>query len=287
MMDKTKILLVGAGGFLGCRVARYWATRYRCMSLSHRDLDLSSPDDVCRLLDLYRPDWVVLTAALSNTGYCAAHPDESERVNLWGTVNVARACRQTGARLLYMSSDQVYNTCACGGVLTEEQARTPKGPYAIHKLRAEQEVSFLLPETSVGLRLTWMYDDPGSPLRAGRHLLAQLAGARHSGQPLQMAVHDHRGLTFVWDVVRQLDRCFRLPAGVYNFGCANRLNAYETVWQAVACSWGEDEANRLVVPAQAPFAPQGRNLLMDTGKAAAFGIRFGETLQTLIQHLKP
>lgn len=286
-MEQTKILLIGAGGFLGCRVARYWTGRYRFVALSHRDLDLSSPDEINRQFDLHRPDQVVLTAALSNTGYCAAHPDESEQVNLWGTVNVARACRRTGARLLYMSSDQVYNTCACGQLLTEEQARSPQGPYAIHKLRAEQEVSALLPDTAVGLRLTWMYDDPASTLRAGRHLLIQLAEARQTGQALHLAVHDHRGLTDVWDVVRQLDRCFQLPAGVYNFGCPNRMNAYETVWQAVARSWGEDEARRLVLPAEAPFAPQGRNLLMDPRKAAACGIRFEETLHSLIQHLKP
>lgn len=283
----TRILLIGAGGFLGCRATRYLSSRHHCVGLTHHDLDLSSPDDICRRLEAYRPEWVILTAALSNTGYCAAHPDESERVNLWGTVNVARACRQTGTRLLYMSSDQVYNTCACGPMLTETQATAPQGPYAIHKLRAEQEVSALLPDAAVGLRLTWMYDDPASPLRASRHLLTQLAEARQTGQPLHLAVHDHRGLTDVWDVVRQLENCFSLPAGVYNFGCPNHLNAYETVWQAVAQSWGETEARRLVLPAEAPFAPQGRNLLMDPGKAAAHGIHFDDTLQALIQHLKP
>ena len=59
-MEQTKILLIGAGGFLGFRVARYW---------TGRDLDLSSPDEINRQFDLHRPDQVVLTAALSNTGY--------------------------------------------------------------------------------------------------------------------------------------------------------------------------------------------------------------------------
>ena len=45
-MEQTKILLIGAGGFLGCRVARYWTGRYRFVALSHRDLELSSPDEL-------------------------------------------------------------------------------------------------------------------------------------------------------------------------------------------------------------------------------------------------
>ena len=124
---------------------------------------------------------------------------------LQGPVNVARACREVGARLVYMSSDQVYNACPVGVPLCEEQAVSPRGPYACHKLQAECAIARELPGAAVSLRLTWMYDDPRSPLRAAAHLLRRLAEARRTGHPLRLAVNDHRGLTDVRHVVERMD----------------------------------------------------------------------------------
>lgn len=42
-MEQTKILLIGAGGFLGCRVARYWTGRYRFVALSTATLTFLAP----------------------------------------------------------------------------------------------------------------------------------------------------------------------------------------------------------------------------------------------------
>ena len=282
MTTTTEILLIGADGFLGSRLAAHWGAR--CVALGRSALNLTRPADVTDALRRIRPRCVVLTAALADTGYCAAHPDESERVNLQGPVNVARACREVGARLVYMSSDQVYNACPVGVPLSEEQAVSPRGPYACHKLQAECAIARELPGAAVSLRLTWMYDDPRSPLRAAAHLLRRLAEARRTGHPLRLAVNDHRGLTDVRHVVELMDLALTLPAGVYNFGCTARLNTYQTVHRALVRALGDD-AGAWVKPDAEAFAPAGRNLLMSAAKAEANGICFGDTEENLVKAL--
>ena len=77
---------------------------------------------------------VIHCAALSNTWYCEQHREESHKVNVQGTVRIAKACKLTGAKLVFMSSDQVYNATPLPGLLKEEEVLQPVNIYGQHKL---------------------------------------------------------------------------------------------------------------------------------------------------------
>lgn len=278
-----KWLITGASGFLGVRTAVYYHDRFQVMACSHTELDVSDVVSVQRAFDRFRPEVVFHMAALSDTGFSEQHPDLSEQVNLQGTAVVAEACRQWGCKLVYMSSDQVYNGTAVSGPLPETAGLSPVNVYGRHKWQAEQKVRQILPD-AVGLRLTWMYDLPDSPYRLNRNLLVNLKRAFEQGEPLRVATREIRGVTNVWEVVRRLEACLDLPGGVYNFGCENRLNSYELFLQT-ARLMGLVQPEQWILPDSERFPDHPRNLSMDTACIRSFGIEFPDTLQGIRQAL--
>lgn len=223
---KTTILITGASGFLGSRLAYLLRDRYHLLLPTHNELNISREEAVRAYLEEHRPAAVVHCAALSNTWYCEQHPEESHRVNVQGTVRIAKACKLTGAKLVFMSSDQVYNGTPALGPLPEDAELQPVNVYGNHKLEAEQRALRNLPD-AVGLRLTWMYDLPASSMRLNSNILVNLHKANAEGTVIKAATHEYRGVTYVWDVVRNIERALALPGGIYNFGSGNSRNSYE------------------------------------------------------------
>lgn len=272
-----KLLITGASGFLGIRTAMHYITKCEVVCCGHASLDITQAKTVESLLEIHQPDVVFHLAAISDTGYSEQHPEESEAVNLQGTVNVAKACAQTGSKLIYMSSDQVYNGNTESGLLPEQISLKPENVYGRHKLQAEQEVQQILPD-AVGLRLSWMYDLPDSHYRMNRNLLVNLKTAFENKTIIKAATRETRGITNVWDVVYRLEDCIRLPGGIYNFGSENYRNSYETFLET-ANMMGLEKPESWILPDTERFAEHPRNLSMDTSSIQQFGIQFPDTLQ--------
>ena len=103
-----KILVTGAGGFVGARILDQWRGRYELCTFPHGFSADSDEAAVRALIAREKPDVIVHTAALSNTQVCQQHPEESFRANVLLPEWVAAAAAETGAKLLSFSSDQVY-----------------------------------------------------------------------------------------------------------------------------------------------------------------------------------
>ena len=145
-----KILITGSSGFLGSRLAYYFKDKYELLLPSHSELNVSREEAVRAYMEEHCPDVVIHCAALSNTWYCEQHREESHKVNVQGTVRIAKACKLTGAKLVFMSSDQVYNATPLPRLLKEDDVLQPVNIYGQHKLECEQRAGWNLPE-SVGL----------------------------------------------------------------------------------------------------------------------------------------
>ena len=113
-----RIIVTGAGGFLGARILQQWQGD-ALESFPKGFLASAGEADVRRFLEEARPDVILHTAALSDTGYCAQHPEEAYRANVELPVWVAKAARETGAKLVAFSSDQVYAGVTQAGPLPE------------------------------------------------------------------------------------------------------------------------------------------------------------------------
>lgn len=283
-----KLLITGSSGFLGSRLALYYKDKYELLLPTHSELNVSREEAVMAYMEQFQPDIVLHCAALSNTWYCEQHPDESHRVNVQGTVKIAKACKHIGAKLVFMSSDQVYNGTPVSGPLKEQDVFQPVNVYGRHKLEAEQRALRNNP-MSVALRLTWMYDVPGSHMKLNSNILVNIQKALDEGTTIKAATHEYRGVTNVWDVVRNMEQTLELPGGIYNYGSGNHIDSY-TLFLKVANIMGAKEPSTFILPDEERFSEQTRNLTMDCSLINNFGIRFNDSVEGIekaIMNRKP
>ncbi len=279
-----KLLITGGSGFLGRRTAGYFVTLgHRIRIPSHRQLDITDAAAVRNWFRDHRPEAVIHTAAVSDTGLCQRRPEWSERINVEGCVNLAKACREYGAKLVICSSDQVYSGSDLSGPHREEEVLKPNNVYGSQKLRAEQRCLELLPET-VCLRLSWMYSTEVFFGEHGHFFTTLKAALEDETKPLIWPVHDRRGLTDVDAVVKNLPEALNLPGGIWNFGSENAANTYETVKHLLQ-STGRTAALERLLPNETAFAENPRDISMDLRKLNTAGITFPTTAEGLIRAL--
>ena len=103
-----KILVTGAGGFVGSRVMQQWAGRYDLCTFPKGFLTVAGEDAVWQAVLQQRPDVILHTAAISDTGYCADHPEQAYRANVELPVWLARAAAETGAKLVFVTPSHQF-----------------------------------------------------------------------------------------------------------------------------------------------------------------------------------
>ena len=142
-----KVLVIGGTGLVGNALVRAWTARgadvaaatYHCHPTSgFLQLDMQQAGAVTSLMQKYRPDIVAVPAANPFVDYCERHPAETRKVNVDGTLNVARACRASGARMIFFSSDYVFD--GLRGEYKEDDPPSPINEYGRQKADAEAGV---------------------------------------------------------------------------------------------------------------------------------------------------
>lgn len=272
-----KMLITGSEGFLGGRIAAYYERNYEVIRVNHGSLDITDKEAVAAYVKDKSPETVIHCAALSDTGICEENPGLSEAVNVRGSVNLARACKESGSRLLFMSSDQIYGGSRGKGPNKETDEAPLTGVYGTHKKQAEDEILGILPH-GICLRLPWMYDFPVRGFKSNTNLLAGILRSMILNRPIKLPVYDYRGITWVQEIVRNIEPAMNLPGGIFNFGSESTLSTYEIGFQVLKMLDKNGDRRNLLVPDETRFADSPRNLTMDLGKIKALGIDFPETV---------
>ena len=115
-------------------------------------VDIRDGRAVGGLLSELHPEIVYLPASLTNVDYCELHPDEAYEINVAGACNVVRAANDIGARLVYFSSDYVFD--GSNGPYAETDPARPISVYGFQKLLSEHYIalhasSYLIVRTTV------------------------------------------------------------------------------------------------------------------------------------------
>jgi dTDP-4-dehydrorhamnose reductase len=182
-------MVIGGTGLVGNALIRAWAARgvevsgatYHChASGGFLQLDMQDEARVRELLERHRPAVVAVPAANPYVDYCELHPEETRKVNVDGTLNVARACRDAGARMIFYSSDYVYD--GAKGVYTEEDAPCPMNEYGRQKAEAERGVLAADPRNLV-IRTSGAYGWQWEP----KNFVLQIRNRLSAGETMRVA----------------------------------------------------------------------------------------------------
>jgi dTDP-4-dehydrorhamnose reductase len=211
--------IFGASGLLGKALMREW-NGDAVTGLNSRDADIRESSRVRRVVQEARPEWIVLSAAYTDVDGCEGNPDLAFAVNRDGAVNVATAAKEVGARLLFLSSDYVFDGKKTTPYETDDP-RNPQSAYGRTKAEAEIKLLALLPDCCI-VRTSWLFGIGG---KCFPDTILKLAASR----PALDVVNDQRGSpTYGVDLARAIiSLCRKNASGIVH------------VTNAGGCSWFE------------------------------------------------
>ena len=143
---------------------------HQVLALAHDQADVTDAGAVARVLEPFRPDWVVTAAALHDVDRCEDEPERALRVNALGALHVARAAHRLGARTLYVSTDYVFSGKK-GSPYLESDLPDPVNAYGASKLAGEAMVGAAAGPGSLVVRASGLYGRHPCRGKAGRNFV--------------------------------------------------------------------------------------------------------------------
>ena len=136
-----KYLITGVNGQLGYDIARELESRGEVdvLALGRDEMDITDRDQVMKIVAAYHPDVIFHCAAWTAVDKAEDMQEECYNVNVVGTKNMVDASIEVGAKILYMSTDYVFDG-EKDGLYVEDDLPKPKSVYGKTKYEGEEEV---------------------------------------------------------------------------------------------------------------------------------------------------
>jgi dTDP-4-dehydrorhamnose reductase len=213
-----RILLTGANGQLGYELQRA-LTGEDVIAANQPDYELTDPQVADKIAST-RPHLVIHTAGYTDVDGCERDPGTAFTVNAQGTRRVAEGAAKANARLVYISTDYVFDGKKTEPY-TERDPVNPLNVYGRSKLLGEQEALAVCPETLI-IRTSWLYGANGKNFVK---TILQLAATR----PEIRVVNDQRGSpTYARDLARAIAQLIRRDVrGLVHAGGEGECTWYE------------------------------------------------------------
>lgn len=156
MKNIKKVWVVGGEGRLGREITALIDQReIEVLTTDLDDVDVTDTQSIIRYGDLNRPDVIINCAGLTSLEACERDPEKAYKINALGARNVSISARKTGARLIHISTDDVFGG-ECQVPYTEFDVPTPKSVYGKSKLAGEQFVKDFGHKYMI-IRSSWIY----------------------------------------------------------------------------------------------------------------------------------
>jgi dTDP-4-dehydrorhamnose reductase len=217
----VKVLITGAGGMLGRDVAIVARNaRHDVVALDRDQLDVTNPGRVERVIGRERPGAVINCAAWTDVDAAETSEKEAEIVNGEGASFIAGAAAQVGAKVLYVSTDYVFDGKK-GGPYTESDEPAPLNAYGRTKLAGERATALATGHSFI-VRSSWLF----GPSR--NNFVETMLRLGAGGGPV-VVVHDQIGCpTYTGHLAAGLVRLIDSGAyGVHHMAAAESCSWYE------------------------------------------------------------
>jgi len=160
----AKILITGANGQVGGEAVRYLTARgIECTGTDAADMDITDDARVEAVFDELRPGAVLHCGAYTKVDAAETDGERCMAVNAGGSANIARACGTYGAKLLYLSTDYIFDGTLDRPYLPGD-APCPMSVYGRSKLEGEFAATRYCERTFI-VRTSWVFGDGANFVR--------------------------------------------------------------------------------------------------------------------------
>ncbi|MDH3620971.1 MAG: dTDP-4-dehydrorhamnose reductase [Gammaproteobacteria bacterium] len=225
-----KVLVTGARGQLGRTLLANSPPGWTLLGVDRSQLDITDSDRVRAHVNREKPDVIVNTAAYSAVDLAETNEADARQANADGPRHLARAASETGARLIHLSTDFVFDGHATSPY--DPKADTnPLSAYGRSKRDGEQQVRDALPTSSVILRTAWLYSEYGG------NFVSTMLRLMHERDELSIVSDQVGSPTWARSVA---DVIFALVARPELAGNYHWTDAGQVSWYDFACAIQEE-----------------------------------------------
>jgi len=155
----VKLLITGAAGQLGTDlVLSAQKSGHQVIATIHADLDITDKSQVDRVVGEAKADAIIHAAAWTAVDACESDPQRAMSVNRDGTANIVSAARKSGSRVIYISTDYVFDGTKSTPYI-ESDLPNPQSVYGASKLAGEQQLDIT---TDQIVRISWVCGEHGA-----------------------------------------------------------------------------------------------------------------------------
>src|SRR5579863_4519857 len=269
-----KVLILGGTGLLGKALIRAWnrgqvsggqVSADQVHALGSRDGDIRDPQKVRGIVNTTQPDWIVLAAAYTDVDGCESSQDLAFSVNRDGAVHVARAAKEAGARLLFLSSDYVFDGRKASPYETDDP-RNPQSVYGRSKAEAELRLLDAMSDCCI-VRTSWLFGVDG---KCFPDTILKLAASRSTLD----VVNDQRGCpTYAADLAGAIIQlCRRNASGIVHATNSGDCSWFEFAREIVRVSGLRTEVRPVNSVQMARPAPRPAYSVLSPKSLLRFGI---------------
>lgn len=168
-----KVLVTGVNGQLGYDVVKTLnELGIEAIGVDINDFDITNKDQTQKYIMICKPDVIVHCAAYTAVDKAEDEKEKCYAINVEGTKNIAEICNQIDAKMVYVSSDYVFDGQG-SEPQSEEKPTSPLNFYGYSKAKGEQIVRELVEKHFI-IRTSWVYGKNGNNFVKTMLKLAQI-----------------------------------------------------------------------------------------------------------------
>jgi len=217
--EKRKILVTGSSGMLGTYLCEILARDYSVVGFDAvMGQDVTDRQATLGHIAAAKPEIIIHAAAWTDVDGCERDPKKANEINAAGTNNVADAARKTGALLIYISTDFVFDGSK-SEPYSENDIPNPLSIYARTKLDGERIAEKA--DQHIIIRTSWLYG------KNGTNFVDAILKKAKNGETLKV-VNDQIGSpTYAKDLAKAILELFKTDNGIYHISNGGSVSWFD------------------------------------------------------------
>ncbi|MGA7673293.1 MAG: dTDP-4-dehydrorhamnose reductase [Nitrolancea sp.] len=258
-----RVMITGGNGQLGRALAR--TAQDECVTFTHAELDVADFEAVQRAAEETRPNLIIHAGAMTNVDGCERDPNAAFRANALGTQNVAAVASNFTSRLVYMSTNFVFDG-AQDDPYDEFAEPRPISVYGASKLAGEIAVRAVCPRHYI-VRTAMVYDE------SGRNFVNTMLRLSEDRSSLRVVGDQFGNPTYAEDLAVAIWKLVELPAfGTYHLTNSDVASWYEWAVETFRLTGKQVVVESIPASEYPRAAAPPRNGVLANHAASALGI---------------